>query len=335
MCYYYNRGESMDELFGLLALIIVVVLIVIRNIKKYRFNTKRHKMQNIDSNKINGTFKGAFSALSESEKNNLKHAKLKIKRALVGSIVLILLFIVMLMLGLNTLSCVAVFLAFIGLLNLWQRLREEYHVKFFEIFGIKIINSVNVTLTNGIILANEELKDTQKESQNDYDNACFSDMKYARYSSQGLMNIMYQNNNIKIRNVLTEIHRHTYQTLYRGVFICVKCDFNLGNYISISTEQNKDNGYRFIVSNEFEKDNCSLVSNLLLSLFDKFYKESGINFEITYRDNNIYFRFFTDEKLVVSSLDESRIAETLYLYHMIIKFVVDFIEINKKESGFI
>jgi len=151
---------------------------------------------------------------------------------------------------------------------------------------------------------------------------------FAKMSDLHICNITKNGDNINIEEV------------FQGMFAITSCNKNIGTYIKISKNKLKisDRNNRVEMdSGEFEEyfdvysEDKNLVMRLLthdiMDFLVDFYKKYNLDFEIVFKKNNIYLRFFTgpmfEPKLFGSSMDK----QMLFTYYCVLKFIV---EITKK-----
>lgn len=134
-------------------------------------------------------------------------------------------------------------------------------------------------------------------------------------------------------------NRHT-EEIFQGIFAHTKCGKDIGTYIKVSKNKMKileqDNRVE-MDSKEFEKyfDIYSenkivamqlLTSDIMESLVD-FHNQYHLDYEIVFRNNTIYMRFFTGPMFEPKIFGNSMDKQLLYIYFCILKFIV---EISKK-----
>ncbi len=130
-------------------------------------------------------------------------------------------------------------------------------------------------------------------------------------------------------------NRHT-EEIFQGLFCKTNCNKNINTVIEITRNKIKflNNQNRIEMdSSEFEEyfdvysENKILTMQLLTSdvmetLID-FYKKYNLEFEIVFKNKNIYIRFFTgamfEPKVFGSSMDK----QLLFMYFTILKFVLN------------
>ena len=149
-------------------------------------------------------------------------------------------------------------------------------------------------------------------------------------------NIYINANDIHVQNITGSGKYQVEEELFKGIFTYTKPNKNINSFIKIS--KNK----RHILNNDakiamddttFEKyfDVYSqdklltmriLTSDIMTSLMD-FYRKYELEFEIIFRNDTIYLRFFTGEMFEPKLFGNSMDKELLLVYYEILKFVVD------------
>lgn len=358
-------GRALSNAMILYVVLIIIlilippIILIILEVRKGKRILKRHKLNTIKGNNPNNWFKDHFDAIDLESLRRIEKAKLKNKIVLSISITsFISLVIIGIISSINSdfgivgTSVFSVILIIMIIISFYLKINfeKEYKKVFFEIYTPRLLDLINNNIkTNSVFNTNDIINivnvskssssNSYNESKDDYNNALFYTKKHLFYKSQELINIIYNNNDIKLRSITTEAYsalgKRKAEELFNGLFACAKCNYNLGNYVNISTEQvinrvASSEKYKFIVSNQYNIDNYNLLSYEHLDLIHNFYLNAGINFEITYSNNNIYFRFFTGNNLSPSIRSNSINVNILYKYYLIIKFIIEFIEKNKR-----
>lgn len=134
-------------------------------------------------------------------------------------------------------------------------------------------------------------------------------------------------------------------TLFEGLFYSIETDKNIGTCLKININKNnaiegaKD--YQVTMDNhEFEDvfdvycDDKILAMRILttdiMEIIMNFYKKYYIPFEICYRNNRVYTRFFVENMFEPRKIKSSMDIKSLYIYYVIVEFAIEFSKkINK------
>lgn len=133
--------------------------------------------------------------------------------------------------------------------------------------------------------------------------------------------------------------------IFEGLFFWIESNKDTNTWLKININQNKimDDLAEFKIamdSGEFEKifdiysDDKILAMRILtpdiMEIIMDFYKKYHIPFEICYRNNMIYIRFFIKNMFEPEILRESMDIKPLYMYYSILEFIMEFSKgINK------
>lgn len=177
-----------------------------------------------------------------------------------------------------------------------------------------------------------------------YKNANFDNEKIINVTTDDYIKGI-DNNNVRIEmaNIFAESKHLDKNIVYEGIFSATQINTHLNNEIKITKNKfilNKDDENVLMDSQEFEKYfDVSSESNILamqilthdiMNELVNFYKTYNIDFEILFKDNNIYIRFKTGIMFEVNLLKKSCDIHTLWIYYSILSFVTNLtIKINK------
>lgn len=132
---------------------------------------------------------------------------------------------------------------------------------------------------------------------------------------------------------------------FKGLFLSIENNKNIETCLKININQNNqiEGAEKYQVtmdSSEFEDifdvycDDKVLAMRILttdvMELIMNFYKKYYILFEICYRNNKIYTRFFVENMFEPGTITSSMDIKSLYMYYAIVEFAMNFSrEINK------
>lgn len=129
------------------------------------------------------------------------------------------------------------------------------------------------------------------------------------------------------------------QTLFEGVFYSIETDKNIGTCLKININKNNAiegaEDYKVTMdSYEFEDifdvycDDKILAMRILttdvMESIMNFYKKYYIPFEICYRNNRVYTRFFIEKMFEPRKIKSSMDIKSLYIYYAIVEFAIEF-----------
>lgn len=202
----------------------------------------------------------------------------------------------------------------------------------------------NSIISNFVKLINNKLtyKTMNYEIEQDYINANFDNKEFNKFTPDDYIEgYLADNIFLKMSDVFVQYiigygkHRHV-ENLFQGIFAFTSSNKNINTYIKISKNKLKiaNNEERVEMDNtEFEKyfDIYSenkiltmriLTSDVMQTLID-FHDKYNLDFEIIFRNNTVYLRFFTgsmfEPKVFGSSIDK----QLLFIYFCILKFILE------------
>lgn len=129
------------------------------------------------------------------------------------------------------------------------------------------------------------------------------------------------------------------RTMFEGLFYSLEADKDIGTCLKININKNNaiegaENYQIQMDSSEFEDvfdvycDDKILAVRILtadiMELIINFYKKYYIPFEICYRNNKIYTRFFVEDMFEPSRIKNSLDIKSLYMYFAIVEFSMEF-----------
>ena len=131
--------------------------------------------------------------------------------------------------------------------------------------------------------------------------------------------------------------------IFRGMFVQAKYNKNIGAYMKVSLNKLKSFNSKDKVemdSSEFEEyfdiysDNKIVAMQILTSdimqFLTDFYIKYKINYEIVFRNDTLYMRFFTGSMFEPTLLKNAMDKELLYMYYFIMNFIMDILKkVNK------
>ena len=140
------------------------------------------------------------------------------------------------------------------------------------------------------------------------------------------------------------IGNRTYtEKIFQGIFANTKCGKNIGTYVRISKNKIKmlkKTDRVEMDSTEFEKYfdiysenkivSMQILTSEIMEELIEFYNKYQIKYEIVFRENTIYMRFFTGAMFEPAIFDNSMDKKLLFIYFCIFKFIVNVTEkVNK------
>lgn len=177
-----------------------------------------------------------------------------------------------------------------------------------------------------------------------YKNANFDNEKIINVTTDDYIKGV-DNNNVRIEmaNIFAESKHLDKNIVYEGIFSVTQINTHLNNEIKVTKNKfllNKDNENVLMDVQEFEKyfDVSSgshilamqILTHDIMDDLVNFYKSYNIDFEILFKDNNIYIRFKTGIMFEANLLKKSCDINTLWIYYSILNFVTNLtIKINK------
>ena len=129
------------------------------------------------------------------------------------------------------------------------------------------------------------------------------------------------------------------RSVFKGLFYSLEADKDIGTCLKININQNNGiegaENYKIQMdSSEFEDffdvycdDKILAVRILTADIMEtimNFYKKYYIPFEICYRNNKIYTRFYIEDMFEPNRIKNSLDMESLYMYFAIVEFSMDF-----------
>jgi len=222
----------------------------------------------------------------------------------------------------------------------------KYKKKYVESYKKEIVSSF-IKLINHQLNYNP-LDVNRLKIQGDYKKAGFDNKRFNRfYPDDYTYGIIEDDINIEMCDLHVQNHTgsgknsHT-EEIFQGIFAYTKCNKNIGTYIKVSKNKIKILEQQNRVemdSEEFEEyfdiysENKILAMQLLTSdimeTLIEFHNKYYLNYEIVFRDDIIYIRFFTGAMFEPKIFGNSMDKELLYIYYCIFKFIVD---ITKKAN---
>ncbi len=149
-------------------------------------------------------------------------------------------------------------------------------------------------------------------------------------------NIYINATDIYVEKITGSGKNRTVEELFKGIFTYTKTNKNINSFIKISKNKyhifNNDSKIQMDDSifekyfDVYSEDKLLtmriLTSDVMTSLMD-FYNKYQLEFEIMFRNDTIYLRFFTGEMFEPKLFGNSMDKELLLVYYEILKFVVD------------
>ncbi len=215
-----------------------------------------------------------------------------------------------------------------------------YKEKYTKSYKNEIIVNLVKALNNKLTYSYRPLNGIS--SQEDYKNAKFDNKPYNIYDSndyiQGelIKNVKINISDINVKYKTGTGKNKVIEDIFSGIFAKTICNKNIEKEVRVSVNKIKilDRKDRVEMdSKEFEKyfDVYSkdkilamriLTSDVLLYLTD-FCKTLKINFEIIFRKNNIFFRFYTGPMFEPLSFKNSLDKKLIFSYYSVLKFILD------------
>ena len=209
----------------------------------------------------------------------------------------------------------------------------------------------NEIISNFIKLLNDKLIykpdfNTSRQIQRDYIEANFENRNFNRFYQDDYIegnldtDISVKMVDVHLQNVTgSGKNRHT-EEIFQGIFGLTKCSKDINTYIKISKNKIKlfDNNSRVEMdSQEFEKyfdiysEDKILAMRILtadtMEYLINFYEKYKLEFEIVFRNDKIYLRFFTGPMFEPKVFGNSMDKELLFIYYSILDFVL---QVTKK-----
>ncbi len=135
------------------------------------------------------------------------------------------------------------------------------------------------------------------------------------------------------------------EDLFKGMFAVIRSEKDLGAWVKVTK-----NGFKFFISKNkletddiaFEKifdiytDNRSVAHQVIQSemreILTRFYKDYDLRFEVMFKENIIFMRFFTPSMFEPKVFGNSIDKKLLFTYYNIIKFISEVTNQIEKES---
>lgn len=209
----------------------------------------------------------------------------------------------------------------------------------------------NEIISNFIKLLNDKLIykpnfNASQQIQKDYIEANFESRNFNRFYQDDYIegnldtDIYVKMVDIHLQNVTgSGKNRHT-EEIFQGILGLTKCSKDINTYIKISKNKIKlfDSSSRVEMdSQEFEKyfdiysEDKILAMRILtadtMEYLINFYKKYELDFEIVFRNDKIYLRFFTGPMFEPKIFGNSMDKELLFIYYSILDFVL---QVTKK-----
>ena len=209
----------------------------------------------------------------------------------------------------------------------------------------------NEIISNFIKLLNDKLIykpdfSASQQIQRDYIEANFENRNFNRFYQDDYIegnldtDISVKMVDVHLQNVTgSGKNRHT-EEIFQGIFGLTKCSKDINTYIKISKNKIKlfDNNSRVEMdSQEFEKyfdiysEDKILAMRILtadtMEYLINFYEKYKLEFEIVFRNDKIYLRFFTGPMFEPKVFGNSMDKELLFIYYSILDFVL---QVTKK-----
>lgn len=202
-------------------------------------------------------------------------------------------------------------------------------------------------ITNFINILNSNLKYTpfvvdEYSVQKEYEQASFDKKKFNRFyvddHIEGNLDDVTCANmyDIHIQNVVRSgKHTHT-EEIYKGIFAISNCNKDIGTMVKISKNKIKILSNKEQVqmdSEEFEKyfdvyaeDKIvamRLLTSDIMEILIDFYKQYGLEFEVVFKGQKIYLRFFTGAMFEPKVFGGSMDKELIFTYYYILQFIIE------------
>lgn len=216
----------------------------------------------------------------------------------------------------------------------------KYKKKYSENYKKEIIVNFIHLLNNQLLYNPTDMNFIR--AQNDYKIAEFDNKKFNRFYVDDFIegnldeNIFLKMCDLHIQNHTGSGRNSHTEEIFQGLFSKTDCNKDINTVIKISKNKikilNQENRVE-MDSQEFEKyfdvysENrlvaMQLLTSVIMELFVNFYKEYELEYEVVFKNNSIYMRFFTgpmfEPKIFGSSMDK----QLLYMYFCILKFVLE------------
>lgn len=328
----------------IIILIIMIIMMISDRRRKYKFE------------KLPSDFKDKVSSLAYNENIELRKSRVKVRNLIICQIVSFAIAFISILISavISNENIIFGIIAFVFTLIaiISMVINIKYKKDYYLVFGenimpkiLKLINndlqykSDNISNNSAIVdilnayhtkVPDSKISNSYLESKEDYKNAKFDNIdiysRYVNFQVQNFANISFKDNEIKINKVYMSeyVYRSFSKLIFNGIFVTVKCNIYLGDYNRIVSnnvinKENKEGEANFIILN-----NSNHLPTNVLELLSKFYNDYGINYELSYENNKIYFKFYSGDKLNPKPFYNSDNLEQLYLYYGIIKFIIDF-----------
>lgn len=224
---------------------------------------------------------------------------------------------------------------------------HKYKKKYEETYKKEIVSSFIKLINNQL-----EYKPVDAEAfrtQDDYKLANFENKTFNRfYPDDYIEGFINEETFVKMADLHIQNHTgsgkssHT-EEIFQGIFAYTKCNKNLGTYIKVSRNKLKISTGKDRVemdSEEFERyfdvysENkivaMQLLTSEIMETLINFYTKYKLDYEIVFRNNNIYIRFFTGPMFEPRIFGNSMDKQLLFIYFCIMKFIVEITEkVNK------
>lgn len=346
----FNFEFNPKIMYFIMLAVFLVAFIIIPYIYKHR---KKNYKENIKSEDMPYEFRKIYMDLYNTHIINLEKMRKKVRWRAVAQIIAFALFFVGYVFGRTgsvlisptvdaLLLIIGIISFFIGILLTY--LNYKYVKKYKNTYKTEII-------ADFVKLLNDKLDyvpyfTTTSQIQKDYKEANFENRSFNRFSADDYIE---GNLDTDITIELVDIHlqnvtgsgrsRHT-EEIFQGIFGLSKCNKNINTYIKVSKNKFKlfDNNARLEMdSQEFEKyfdiysEDKILAMRILtadtMEYLIKFYEKYKLEFEIVFRNDKIYLRFFTGPMFEPKIFGNSMDKELLFVYYSILDFVL---QVTKK-----
>ena len=335
--------------FALIAVFFVLIFIIPYVYKRVKNNYKN----NIATEDMPYEFRKIYMDLYNTHIVNLEKMRKKVRWRTVAQFTAFALFFVGYVFGKTgsvlisptvdaLLLIIGIISFFIGILLTY--LNYKYVKKYKNTYKTEIIADF-VKLLNDK-LAYVPYFTTTSQIQKDYKEANFENRSFNRFSADDYIkgnldtDITIKLVDIHLQNVTgSGRNRHT-EEIFQGIFGLSKCNKNINTYIKVSKNKFKlfDNNARLEMdSQEFEKyfdiysEDKILAMRILtadtMEYLIKFYEKYKLEFEIVFKNDKIYLRFFTGPMFEPKIFGNSMDKELLFVYYSILDFVL---QVTKK-----
>lgn len=210
-------------------------------------------------------------------------------------------------------------------------------------FKNAIINSFIKLLNKNLTYIPEGKENTELEEK--YSNAHFDDIEYSRFCADDYLegylddSVFVKLSDITLLSVYLKGDKEETAKLFQGIFAYTNSTKDIDTYIKIckkhyfSFKNIEKNNKVELDNSEFEKyfdvysENSILAVRLLtadiMDVFIDFYKKFNITFEVVFKNNIIYLRFFTGPMFEPKLLGNIMDKQFLYEYYCILDFILD------------